>query len=142
MKLGDIVSYAANNLRRHTMRTVLTCAGVAVGVGTLTIMVSLGFGLEETIAGQFDRDEFTTRITVTQAGKNRNPFVVKPEGEQETGEPLTDAVIERLRAYEGVAVVSRDHMRVYVSAETVSRRRRCRAGIWRCLMNTSRPPRP
>jgi putative ABC transport system permease protein len=101
VKLGDIAGYAFSNLRRHKMRTFLTCAGVAVGVATLTVMVSLGTGLEKLIADQFDADEFTNRITVAQEGSDRNPFIMQEE-KPPTGPAITDEAIAAFDALPGV----------------------------------------
>ncbi len=83
------------------MRTFLTCAGVAVGVATLTVMVSLGTGLEKLIADQFDADEFTNRITVTQAGSDRNPFIMQEE-DTVKGPAITEEAIAAFDAMPGV----------------------------------------
>ncbi|RMG11634.1 MAG: ABC transporter permease [Planctomycetota bacterium] len=103
----DIASYALGNLRRHKLRTFLTCAGVAVGVATLTVMVSLGTGLEEMITRQFDQEELTTRITVLRAGAQRNPFEPRA-ADAPKGPPITDEVIERLGRLPGVLVAYPD----------------------------------
>lgn len=58
---GDAASCAFANLRRHRLRTALTACGVAVGVATLVVMVSLGSGLRLLASSQFDKAELITR---------------------------------------------------------------------------------
>ena len=100
MNWGDLLRYAARNIRRQRLRTVLTLIGIAIGVGTLTTLVSLGTGLHETAASSFQKEEVFTRITVLPAGTKQNLM----RGGRGIGrrEPLTDDLLEELEALPGV----------------------------------------
>lgn len=47
MKFHDLLSLCLQNLKRQKSRTILTMLGVVVGVCSITVMVSLGIGLNE-----------------------------------------------------------------------------------------------
>jgi putative ABC transport system permease protein len=51
MKLPDLVEMASGNLRNSLLRNGLTTSGIAVGIASLVVMLSLGVGLQE-LAGQ------------------------------------------------------------------------------------------
>lgn len=65
MSLLDIILQALSNLRRQKLRTSLTVTGVALGVATITIMVSFGAGIRKMVAEKFDRAELLTIVHVT-----------------------------------------------------------------------------
>jgi putative ABC transport system permease protein len=64
MKFSDIMRMAIGNLRRNKMRTLLTVAGVVVGIGAIVFLVSLGFGLQNLLVNQVANLEALTVITV------------------------------------------------------------------------------
>ena len=112
MRLSEVGGYALANLGRHRLRTALTCTGVAVGVATLTIMVSLGSGLQRIVSSQFDQAELITRITVMRGGSKRalqsGMFRATGQGKAALGDPITDATIEDLSKIPGVVVAYPD----------------------------------
>src|SRR5262249_37400527 len=65
VSLLDIILQALSNLRRQKLRTSLTVTGVALGVATITIMVSFGAGIRKMVAEKFDRAELPTLIQAT-----------------------------------------------------------------------------
>lgn len=69
MKLSDILRMAIGNLRRNKMRTLLTVAGVVVGIGAIVFLVSLGFGLQSLLVNQVANLEALTVITVRQGSQ-------------------------------------------------------------------------
>jgi putative ABC transport system permease protein len=64
MILPDTFQLSMRNLRQAKLRTALTTLGVAIGVGALTCMVSLGVGLQEQFLGRFLRSGIFDSITV------------------------------------------------------------------------------
>ena len=52
MKIRVIVFLALRNLWSHRLRTVLTVAGVSIGIGSIIFLVSLGYGLERLVTSQ------------------------------------------------------------------------------------------
>jgi putative ABC transport system permease protein len=105
VKLSDVGAHALSNLARHKLRTALTLAGVGVGVATLTVMVSLGAGLQRIVKDQFDKAELVTRITVAPEGA----ISMRLRGIQPVGgpkkKPLDDAAIAELEKVPGVIAV-------------------------------------
>jgi len=51
----NTVGLAFSNLRRNRLRTVLSLTGVMIGVFSVTLIVSLGFGLKSYIVGQVEQ---------------------------------------------------------------------------------------
>ena len=49
MKIHDQLSLALRMFKTRPMRTALTVLGVGVGIGTVLFLVSLGYGLQQTI---------------------------------------------------------------------------------------------
>ena len=48
MKINDLVSMALKNLASRKLRTFLTVLGVVIGATSIIVMLSLGFGLQQT----------------------------------------------------------------------------------------------
>ena len=46
MRFSQVIRTALSNLRSNKMRTILTVAGIAVGIGAIVFLVSLGYGLQ------------------------------------------------------------------------------------------------
>ncbi|TFG46360.1 MAG: hypothetical protein E4H31_01450, partial [Dehalococcoidia bacterium] len=52
MKTADIISTAFGNLKRRKARTILTAGGIAIGIASLTLIVSLATGAQNYITAQ------------------------------------------------------------------------------------------
>jgi putative ABC transport system permease protein len=52
MRPKDVLALAVSNLRRAKLRTALSLVGVAIGVFSVTLIVSLGMSLREFVTGQ------------------------------------------------------------------------------------------
>lgn len=104
--VGDLWAYALSNLRRHKLRTALTVCGVAVGVATLTVMVSLGSGLRILASSQFDTAELVTRIRVLRSGAKEalQSGLFGGKRKVAAGAPITDETVAELSKLEGVRV--------------------------------------
>lgn len=53
MREADLLRYAAGGLRGHRVRTFLSLLGVAIGVGSVVMLTSLGEGARLYVAGEF-----------------------------------------------------------------------------------------
>jgi ABC-type antimicrobial peptide transport system permease subunit len=107
MRLGDVGAQAVANLARHKLRTILTLCGVAVGVSTLTVMVSLGEGLRRLIENQVDKADLVTRIDVLPPGTKAKLFGGMGPGSDDDSpkQKITDEVVADLQKLPGVAAV-------------------------------------
>jgi len=106
MTAADTVAMAWANLARRKGRTVLTAAGVVVGVASLVLMVSLGLGLQLQVLKFFETEEALRTLTVHRvkgdAGKKKQspgPFGFGLDGQMI---PLTDKDLEEIRRIPGV----------------------------------------
>jgi putative ABC transport system permease protein len=109
VRLEDVCGYALTNLRRRPMRTALTVSGVAVGVGTLVLLVSLAAGLQQIVSSQFNQAELITRIVVERQGGGRGfRALLGGDDDEPEGPPLTDAAIAKLSNIPGVVTAYPD----------------------------------
>lgn len=67
MILRDQFRYAFDNLRRTRLRTVLTAAGVAIGIGAMTSMVSVGNGTQRNVLRAVNEQYVLTSVMVQPA---------------------------------------------------------------------------
>lgn len=67
MKFTYILFLALKNLRAHKLRTVLTAGGVAISVGFIVFLVSLGLGLQRVSTNQIANLEALQILDVTVA---------------------------------------------------------------------------
>lgn len=92
MRFIDIFRMALGNLRRNKMRTVLTVAGVVVGIGAIIFLVSLGFGLQDLMIRKVANLDALTMVTV-RPGNEKEQF-------------LTNNVSQRFESFGEVISVS------------------------------------
>lgn len=108
MKASDIAILALYNLRRNTMRTILTSLGVAVGIGSLAAMISFAQGITSNISRSMENNDLFTGLTATSRsfdiddpGMRHNSSSLsqdKPEV------PLNDSIIDGIRQWKEVAI--------------------------------------
>ncbi len=108
MNFTDIVLLACNNLRRNTMRTILTILGVAVGIGALSSMFSFGKGISENVSKSLETNDLFTGLTVSSrdidihgVGSRGGALGVMDRDVV----PLSDSTIEVMEAWPEVALV-------------------------------------
>jgi putative ABC transport system permease protein len=104
MNGADTVAMAWANLARRKGRTVLTAAGVVIGVASLVLMVSLGLGVQRQVVQMFETDESLRILTVRRVkgdtGKKKGGMNFMFDDQMI---PLTDKDLEELRAVPGIA---------------------------------------
>jgi putative ABC transport system permease protein len=67
MSFLDTIRLALGNLGQAKLRTLLTVAGVSIGIAALSGLVSFGVGLEDQFVGSFKQSGMFDSITVTSA---------------------------------------------------------------------------
>jgi len=67
MSFLDTIRLALGNLGQAKLRTLLTVAGVSIGIAALSGLVSFGVGLEDQFVGSFKQSGMFDSITVTTA---------------------------------------------------------------------------
>jgi len=65
MKLVDIFRLAYSSFKGNKLRTILTILGVGIGIGAITFLVSLGFGLQKLSIEKIATSEAMTTLDVT-----------------------------------------------------------------------------
>jgi putative ABC transport system permease protein len=108
MRPADLARLAAGNLLRNRTRTLLTLAGVAVGVGALLALIGYGAGLQNNARGEFERLELYNTLRVTSrpspiGAAGEIAFQTRPAQEDTTREvPITDSLLARVAQLPGV----------------------------------------
>ena len=67
MKTADFLSLTSSSLIAHRTRSLLTALGIAVGIGAVVLLTSLGQGLQQFVLAQFT--QFGTTIVAINPGK-------------------------------------------------------------------------
>jgi len=92
MKLVDIFRLALGNLSRNRLRTILTVSGVAIGIGAIIFLVSLGFGLQNL---SIQRITSIKALNIINIEKAKNPSQL-----------LTKEVVEKIKTIDSVSTIS------------------------------------
>jgi len=90
----DQFSFAFGNLRKTRLRTILTAAGVMIGIGAMTSMVSVGVGTQRKVMQAFGEENLLTAIVVRPGSA--------PETQTEPPPALDADAIEEIRRLDGV----------------------------------------
>lgn len=107
MKFRDHLELSLSNLRKTKLRTLLTTAGVVVGIGALVSMISFGTGMQKNVTEAFRSLELFNAITVfsgssAAAGRTAGG---RPVGRGfEPGPERTEAVLDD-RALEAISKI-------------------------------------
>ncbi len=67
MQIKDFWSYTINSLRAQRLRSFLTATGIAVGIGAVVLLTSLGAGLHQFVLAEFT--QFGTNLISINPGK-------------------------------------------------------------------------
>jgi putative ABC transport system permease protein len=106
MSAAELLRAALENLARRKLRTLLTLAGVVIGVAALVLMVSLGLGLQRQVVGLFETEEslrtLTVRRTRSDGPRGKGPAGAFPFSLDADMLPVTDEDLKILRAIPGV----------------------------------------
>ena len=93
MNWRDSVAMCVKNLLRRKVRTVLTVSGVIIGTCAITVMVSLGIGMQKTLDETLSQLGDLTIISIYNYGST-------------TETPLDDTMLDQFRALDGVEAVT------------------------------------
>ena len=92
MKITDNLRLALRMFKTRPLRTMLTILGVSVGIGTVLFLVSLGYGLQQTILNRIANADTLLALDVSGGS---------------TAVQITDAAVARIAAIPHVREVSR-----------------------------------
>ncbi len=104
MRISDTILSATQNLGRRKVRTLLTSIGVFVGILTVVTMVSLGIGIQKQITDTIKAFGLET-VFVSPLTDRQSPGAISEAARPHYDKPLTPAVIQQLRALQGVASI-------------------------------------
>ncbi|GBG11604.1 hypothetical protein PAT3040_06434 [Paenibacillus agaridevorans] len=72
MKFGDQLRFVRQNMKRNKTRLFMTVLATAMGCAFLTVLASVGFGLQQSMVEEITGDRLVTEITIY--GKNPDKF--------------------------------------------------------------------
>ena len=119
MSLLDLLGFALTALTRQRLRSLLSLLGVAIGVGAVVLLTSLGEGARRYVTGQFE--SLGTNLVIVIPGKTETQGALPGIGGAPNDLTIDDARALRRRLPQVNRVVP-----VVVGPETVSRRERQR----------------
>lgn len=93
MTKRDSILMCIKNLLRRKVRTILTVSGVIIGTCAITVMISLGLGMQKTLEETLSQLGDLTIISIYNYGTS-------------TDQPLDDAMLDNFRVQEGVVAVT------------------------------------
>jgi putative ABC transport system permease protein len=92
MRVQDLIKFSFQSFKNRKSRVAFTVAGVAIGISVILFLISLGYGLQNTIIG---------RITTAEALLSLDVFSPDP-----AALPLTQDSIERIGRVEGIESIN------------------------------------
>ncbi|MFQ6046026.1 MAG: ABC transporter permease [Gemmatimonadales bacterium] len=95
MIFRDQFQYAFGNLRKTRLRTTLTAAGVAIGVGAMTSMVSVGSGTQRNVLRAINEQYVLTSVMV-------RPPELTGDSARDSVPPLDARAVAAIERIEGV----------------------------------------
>lgn len=103
MRISDLLKLAFRNLMRRKARTALTVIGVVIGTISIVVMVSIGFGVNQSFDEMIMQSGSMTVIKVQKYG-----VIVDEDGNyvDSKEQMLDDTVVEQIKAIEHVKAVS------------------------------------
>ncbi len=109
MKFYDAFEMGVYNLRRTILRTILTTAGVIVGIGTLSSMISFGAGMEKNIVETFTKNDLFTSLFVTEKSIDveaamSGDIETAKESLEKKSSPLNDSTLAIIKDIDGVEI--------------------------------------
>lgn len=93
LKLKELFSLSFRTFRTKPQRAILTILGMAIGMATVLLLVSLGYGLQYILIGKL----MTTEDSL---------ITMEVSYPSETNIPLTKELVDGLKSYENVTEVS------------------------------------
>lgn len=107
MRFADLLMLAWENLWRNRTRSLLTGAGIAIGVAALLTLLAYGTGLETTADREFSTLKLDRALRVTShpiPGLTGTALSQPVDSLRRRGDrvPLTDSLVRQMEALEGV----------------------------------------
>ncbi|TYQ15304.1 UNVERIFIED_CONTAM: ABC-type lipoprotein release transport system permease subunit [Acetivibrio alkalicellulosi] len=111
MKISDIFSMSFKNLMRRKIRTLLTLIGVLIGTTSITVMMSIGVGMDKSVNEQLR--SFGSLNTIQVYGSSF--YFYSDDGENNEKQKLDDDAVLKFSQIKGVEAVSPEleaHLRI------------------------------
>ncbi len=93
MRFGMLIFIGYRNLRSNKLRSILTIGGVAIGIGIITTLICLGFGIQKMVVSEVTKNNAIDVIDISN--RNLENFVI-----------LNDENVEKIKNLEGVQNVA------------------------------------
>ena len=105
MNWMDLLRMSSSNLKRRKLRTFLTVLGVVIGTASITVMISLGLGMQQSLYREVEQSGGLTTMQVTgaQVGDSYYGYSDSDSGEEKY---IDDKVVEKLGQLDHVEMAS------------------------------------
>lgn len=70
MRWIDLLRMSIQSLKRRRLRTFLTVLGVVIGTASIVVMISIGFGMQQSLYEEIEQSGGMTGITVSSSSSN------------------------------------------------------------------------
>lgn len=100
MKIRDMIAMAVGSLFKRRVRTLLTVAGVVIGTCAIVVMLSLGFGMSQSMESTMRSMGDLTVITIYNGARSGD------SGSSGQAAALDDKALQTIRALPDVAAVT------------------------------------
>lgn len=104
MRWIDLLRMSSGNLKRRKLRTLLTVLGVVIGIASITVMISLGLGMQRSMYKMVETSGGLTDLKVI--GNSENNSSSSPNGGTSKGSEeekyLTKEVIEGFKSLDNI----------------------------------------
>ncbi len=77
IRFSDLLGLAWSSLRRNRLRSALTIGAIALGIGVMMFLISLGFGLEDITVGNVRRSTTLLSLGVSSPNEELVPLTSK-----------------------------------------------------------------
>lgn len=96
MRWIDLLRMSIQSLKKRRLRTFLTVLGVVIGTASIVVMISIGFGMQQSVFEQIRQSGGLTGITVSSSTEQ---YGMRGERDKEKAEPIyaTDETLTQIR---------------------------------------------
>ena len=106
MNWMDLLRMSSSNLKRRKLRTFLTVLGVIIGTASITVMISLGLGLQQSLYREVEQSGGLTTMQVTGSQVGESFYGYSDNDSGEDNKYIDDHVVEKLASLEHVVMSS------------------------------------
>ncbi|MGN1267859.1 MAG: ABC transporter permease [Dorea sp.] len=106
MNWMDLLRMSSSNLKRRKLRTFLTVLGVVIGTASITVMISLGLGMQQSLYREVEQSGGLTTMQVSGSQVGDSFYGYSEEESGEENKYIDDKVVKKFGNLEHVEMAS------------------------------------